>query len=337
MKFSHLRHAAGLTAVAVALGASLTACGEASGADSSTFTVGIKPADSASSFLNMADAKEFYADFGCDVELLQLKDSSATMNALVSGEVDAVEESPSQFFIAQQQGTLDAKIVGTWMPSLPYALYAKKGITSLDDLSGATVAISSPTGLPAIVTKEILRTNGVDLDSLTYVNAGGNADRYRAVAAGTADVAGSPADYVPMAKDDGVNVLALSVDTVPDYPRSATIVRSEALKNKPQCVEAYLAGTMKGLRYAWDHPDEAKALAAELLKTTPDDDVVTYMYDEIKDKKLVSLDAELSVSSLQYLADLLADAGELPADFDPSALVDDSYRQAAKEAVDGQG
>lgn len=332
------RSIAAAAILAVAALGGLTGCGaSASGSQDhegmQTFKIGIKPADSTSGFLLMAQDKEFYKKFGCDVQLVKLKDSSGTMNALISGEVDGVEESPSQFFIAAERGSLKAKIIGSWMPQLPYAIYAKEGITSLKGIEGHTLAISSPVGLPAIVAKEMLKRAGVDLSKIKYVNAGGNADRYRAVVAGSADAAASPADYVPNAEGDGVNVLALSVDTLPEYPRSATIVLDKALKEKPQCAKAYLAGTIFGDRYAYSHPDEAKALAAKTMKIAADDPVITYMYDLISKKKLVSPDAEMPKASLEYLSSLLVDMGELKKPADLSTLVDDSYRQDALQMV----
>lgn len=325
-----------IVGLAVAVGATACAGLAAQRSDSGpgVFKVGIKPADSTSGFLNMADHKRFYQEYGCDVQLVELRDSSSTMNALISGDVDAIEESPSQFFIAAQTGNIKAKIIGSWMAKLPYALYTSKDITSFDQIAGRNVAISSPTGLPAIVAKEMLKAENVDLSGLHYVNAGGNADRYRAVVSGTADVAASPADYVPMAEKDGVNVLALSVDTVPDYPRSATIALQSSLDEKPDCAKAYLAGSMKGSRYAYDHPDEAKQLAADLLSSEPEDPMVTYMYDEIKAKNLVSPDAEVSMESLNYLASLLIDLDEVKEEFRVDEFVDDSYRVAAKQTVD---
>jgi NitT/TauT family transport system substrate-binding protein len=323
--------------VSIAAISGLTGCSsEASqGSDGRpTFKIGVKPADATASFLLMADTKKFYEKFGCNIELVTLKDSSGTMNALISGEVDGVEESPSQFFIAAKNGNLKAKIIGSWMAHLPYAIYAKKGITSLKDLEGRTLAISSPVGLPAIVAKEIIEGQGVDLSKITYVNAGGNADRYRAVVAGSADAAASPADYVPNAEADGVNVIALSGDYVPDYPRSATIVLEKALQEKPECARAYLAGTMYGDRYAYAHPDEAKQVAADAMKVSADDPVVTYMYDEISSKKLVSPDAEMPTTSLRYLSDLMVQMGELKEPANLDALVDDSYRQEALKMVE---
>jgi NitT/TauT family transport system substrate-binding protein len=337
MRVKKARDAIAAIVVLLAATSGLTACSSsgAQGANGTqTFKIGVKPADATSSFLLMAESKKFYEKFGCNVELVTLKDSSATMNALISGEVDGVEESPSQFFIASEKGNLKAKIIGSWMSHLPYAIYAKADITSLKDIEGRTLAISSPVGLPAIVAKEILKRQGVDLSKIEYVNAGGNADRYRAVVAGSADAAASPADYVPNAEKDGVKVLGLSGDFLPEYPRSSTIVLEKSLQEKPECAKAYMAGTIHGARYAYAHPDEAKQIAAEAMKVEADDPSITYMYDEISTKKLVSPDAEMPTESLKYLSDLMVEMGELkqPADF--GALVDDSYRQEAIKMVD---
>lgn len=327
-------------AATLAVMATAGACGNGgdggdSAGDSLTWRVGVLPCSSDCGFLRMAEEQGFYDKHGVDVEFVELQSAAQIYPAIAAGEVDAIEQSPGGLLIAQQQGGLDATIIGSSMPGMPYAIYAKSEYTDVSQLAGANVAISSPTGLPALVAKLILEDAGVAWDSINPVNAGGNADRYRAVVAGTADAASSPADYVPQAEKDGVNVLALSADVIPQYPRYMIIARNDSLEEKGDAATAYLAGLIEGLRYAYDHPDEAKQLSAEALDTTPDDPMVTFMHDLIVEKQLVDRDGGIDMSMLEYQEQVLRDAGELTTDIDLESLVDDSYQQAALEMLGG--
>lgn len=295
--------------------------------------IGVMPCSSDCGFLRMADAKGFYEKHGVEVEFVELQSASQIYPALAAGEVDAIEQSPGGLFIAQHTGGLDAKIIGSSMQGMPYAIYAKKEFTDIKQLAGKSVGISSPTGLPALVAQLIFEDAGVDWSSIHPVNAGGNADRYRAVVAGTADSASSPADYVPQAEQDGVNVLALSSDVIPEYPRYMIIARNESLQQRPEAATRYMAGLIEGLRYAYDNPDEAKALAAEALKTTADDPMVTYMHDLIVDAKLVDPDGGIPLDKLEFQEKVLRMSGELTGDLDLSALVDDQFQKAALELL----
>jgi NitT/TauT family transport system substrate-binding protein len=297
-------------------------CGTDTG-DELTWKVGILQCSTDCGFLKMAEQKDFFERRGVDVEFVTLNSASQALPALASGEVDAVEQNAGAFFIASERGNLNASIIGSTMIGLPWAIYAKKDITSLDQLQGRSLAISSPTGLPAVIANVMLGNAGVSTKSMPKLNGGGNADRYRAVVAGTADSASSPADYVPRARGDGVNVIALASDIMPEYPRYSIIARNDRLAAKPQAARRYLAGLMDGYRYAYAHPEEALDLAAKEAGTTPDDPYITYMHDLIVSKQLVDPDAGVAKQRMEYLSTTLAKSGQLDGPADLTKLVDD--------------
>ena len=307
-----------------------TACGIGTGTgDPNTWTVGVLQCSTDCGFLRMAEEKDFFARYGVKVEFVTINSASQALPALASGEVDAVEQNAGAFFIASQRGDLDASVIGSTMIGLPWAIYAKKEYTSLKQLAGKSIAISSPTALPAAIANVMLSKAGVNPKSLAKLNGGGNADRYRAVVAGTADCASSPADYVPRAAGDGVHVLALAADVVPEYPRYSLIARNDRLAAKPKAVRGYLAGLMDGFRYAYAHPDETLALAAKRAGTTTSDPYVTYMQNLITGKHLVDPDAGVALPRLQYLSTLLTKTGQLDRPADLGKLVDDRPQRDA--------
>ncbi|MER5185451.1 ABC transporter substrate-binding protein [Streptomyces sp. NPDC002896] len=290
--------------------------------DELTWRVGTLQCSTDCGFLKMAEEKGLFKRRGVKVEFVTLQSASQALPALASGEVDAVEQNAGAFFIASERGNLNASIIGSTMIGLPWAIYAKKGITSLDQLQGKSIAISSPTGLPASIADVMFAKAGVSGTSMQKLNGGGNADRYRAVATGTTDSASSPADYVPRARRDGVNVVALSTDVVPDYPRYSIIARNDRLAAKPEAARRYLAGLMDGFRYAYARPDEAKELAAKEAGTTPDDTYITFMHDLIARKRLVDPEAGIAEPKLAYLSTLLTETGQLSRPADLTELVD---------------
>lgn len=297
--------------------------------DRLTWKVGTLQCSTDCGFLRMAEEQGFFERHGVDVEFVTLQSASQALPALASGEVDAVEQNAGAFFIASERGDLDASVIGSTMIGLPWAIYAKKGIDDLGQLRGRSMAISSPTGLPATIANVMLARSGVSGKAMQRLNGGGNADRYRAVVAGTTDSASSPADYVPRAEKDGVNVVALASDIVPDYPRYSIIARNDRVAAKPQAVRRYLAGLMEGFRYAYAHPAETRRLAAKEAGTTPGDSYITYMHDLIVGRKLVDPDAGVNRKRLEYLSGLLVKSGQLhrPADF--SKLVDERPQRDA--------
>lgn len=297
-------------------------CGGADAGDRLTWTVGTLQCSTDCGFLKMPEEKGFFARHGVHVRFVTLQSASQALPALASGEVDAVEQNAGAFFIASERGDLNASVVGSTMIGLPWAIYGKKGVTRLSQLRHASIAISSPTGLPAAIANVMFAHAGVSPKSMQRLNGGGNADRYRAVVAGTTDSASSPADYVPRAHRDGVNVVALASDVVPDYPRYSVIARNDRLAAKPQAVRRYLAGLMEGYRYAYAHPAQTVDLAAREAGTTPGDPYVTYMHRLIASKRLVASDAGVARPRLAYLSRLLTKTGQLDRPADLNRLVD---------------
>lgn len=299
-----------------------------------TWRFGVLPCAADCGFLRMAQEKDLYEKYGVDVEFVELQSAAQIYPALAAGEVDAIEQSPGGLLIGAEQANMEATIIGSSMEGLPYAIYASSDITDLSDLEGRSMAISSPTGMPALVAELMVESAGVDWTSLQQVNAGGNADRYRAVVAGTADAASSPADYVPMAEDDGINVVALASEVIPEFPRYMIIASNESLEKKPDAATAFLAGHIEGLRYALENPEETKQLGADALETTPDDPNVTWLHDLVVDQELVDPDGGIDMDKIEYQLEVLVDTGQMEGNLDLSTVVDDSFQQRALEMID---
>lgn len=249
--------------------------------------IGILPKGPEWGYLGMAQELGLYDAYGVEVEFIDLRSAEQAFPALFSGEVDAIYQSPGGVFVAAATGQTDVSIIAAAAEGLPWAIYGRAELNGLSDLEGRSIAISAPTGLPAIIVREMLRAEGVDPDSATYVNAGSNPDRYRAVVSGQVDAASAPADYVPRAEADGVKVLATSWDVLPNYPRFEIIARNGSLEDNPGGFVRYLAAFIEGLQYAADNPDEARALAVTESGVEADDPVVDYTLDLIGDEGLI--------------------------------------------------
>lgn len=344
---SRLKPSTALVAGLIAAACVVSACSSSGKANSSgssgssgkltTVKVGMLTAGAAGGFINMAQEKGYYKDCGVDLKVIEMSSGAQLSPAVVSGSVDIGIESPQQMLIGVQKGVLHAKVIGSIEDGLPWAIYGGKGITSLKDLEGKTMAVSSSTGLPEIVAQLIFKKNGIDTSTIKWVNAGSNSDYYKAVLNGVTAGASAPSDFIPQAKKDGVHVLATAAQEVPLYPRWTVIGTDKFLSAHPDAATCYLAAMMRGERYAFDHPDEAKALAAKTLggTTKPTDPIVTDMYQQIVSDKLINRNAEFPVAKLEYQEDALISLGLLKSRLPQDKIFDDKYRQAALKLVGG--
>ncbi|PZG23662.1 ABC transporter substrate-binding protein [Nonomuraea aridisoli] len=328
---SRLRQTA-IAAVTAALALGLAACGgdtSATGSgDDATITYGIYEPGADSGYLLMGQEKDFFAKHGVKVNVVQLKSAQQAFPALLANQVDVIQGNPSEALLAAQKGA-KLKFVGSTMPGQNYALYAKNEVGSLSALSGTTLGVSTPTGLPAVVAKAMMLQSSVDPASVKLVNSGGSSDRYKAVVGGQIQVASAPLDYAAQAAKDGVKLLGRAKDVVPDFPRYALITRDDVLQSKGAAVTGLIAGLVEGIRYANDHPDEAKALAAKTLKVPATDPMIDETYKEFHDGGYLALNGEIPVKQIKYLADLQTKLGITPSPIAVDPMVDDSYRQKA--------
>ncbi len=289
---------------------------------------GIVQSKADAGFIYMAKEKGFFARRGLDVEYINLRGDKDVTRALLAGELDSGEPSPGGPLQAMQGGA-DIRFIGSSMPGLPFALYVRKDINTWQDLKGKTFAVSSPGSTPDLIARAMLQRNGVDPDSIKIANAGGSVGRVQALAGGKVDATASSTQFIPMIDKLGIKVLGYTADILPEYPRFVIIARTGTLQQKHDAVVNFLAAYMEGLDYSLKHRDETLALAAKINDKTPDDPVLTHMYDEVKAKGYVSVTSEIPRKGISWLQDEMVRIGQLRQPLDLDKYIDESFRTEA--------
>ncbi|HWH78157.1 MAG TPA: ABC transporter substrate-binding protein, partial [Candidatus Binatus sp.] len=118
------------------------------------------PSMSASVIMLMIANKEgYYKEEGLHVEMLSIRGEIAIRTAL-AGEIDFFTNAGSGLAAAARN--VPVKILAVIQDKPGWDLIALPNIKSIAQLRGQTVAIMSPEGSLAVVTREILRKNGLD-------------------------------------------------------------------------------------------------------------------------------------------------------------------------------
>jgi len=284
-------------------------------------------------FTWMAQEKGYFKKRGLDVEFVQFRGDKDVMRALLAGDLDCAEMNPAPTLSAIDRGATDLRFIGSPMPGLPYALYARKDITSWAQLKGKTFGVSAPGSQPDIIAREMLRRKGVDPDSIKIVDAGGSGSRIKALVAGKIDAAASSSEYSPDAAKLGIRVMALAADLLPEYPHHVFVVREETLKAKREATISFLAAYMEGLNYAVKHRDETLKLAGRINHKPANDPQLVYIYDEMLAKKYISVRLKIPRAKIEWLQGQLLKVGTIRKKIDLDKFIDDSYREAALKRV----
>jgi NitT/TauT family transport system substrate-binding protein len=278
-------------------------------------------------FIYMAAEGGFAKAQGLDLRMQAFQNDTLMMKALIAGELDTYEGSPISPLIAGSKG-IDVKILGCTWPKLTYSLFSHDAIGAIADLKGKKIGISAPGSLPDLVARAMLKQAGIAPSEVSFVAAGSDPDRVRALVARTIDATISTSDFAarPELK---LKTLAVASDALPQFLRQCIIARGDLLRSKRAQLVAFLAAEMNAYGFAYEHREEVVALTRRIANLPPGDPVAEASYRDVVQQRAASPTIENDLDKLRWLHDLLAEDGRMTANFDPAALTDPSIREAA--------
>jgi len=278
-------------------------------------------------FIYMAAEGGFAKPEGLELKMQAFQNDTLMMKALIAGELDSYEGSPISPLIAGSKGA-DVKILGCTWPKLTYSLFAHDAIGTIADLKGKKFGISAPGSLPDLVARAMLKQAGVAPSDVSFVAAGSDPERVRALIAKTIDAAIATSDFAarPELK---LKTLAVASETLPQFMRQCIITRGELIRSKRTQLVSFVAAEMKAYGFAFAHRDKVVALTRRIAGLPPGDPAPEASYREVVEQRAASPAMEIDLDKLRWLRDLLADDGRMAAKFDPAAVTDLSIREAA--------
>lgn len=288
---------------------------------------GIVQAKGDSGFFYMAQRQGYMERRGLLVEILEFKGGKDVVRALLAGELDSADIEAVETLSAVEKGA-SLRFVGSSILGFPYALFVRPEITSWQQLADKRFGISAPGSTPHVMSLAMLRAKGVSAARVQFMNAGGSAGRIKALAAGRLDAVAASSEFIPLAQQLGIKVFIHSRDIVPEFPRFFVVASAKTLKARPEQTIQFLAGYLEGLRYCAEHRDATIKLAAE-IDGSGDTVRYAYIFDEVTQRKLLSLNMEIPVDRIRWVHDLMLNLGELSGPLNVNPLVVGQYREAA--------
>lgn len=310
--------------------AALLVGGSAQAADA-TWQHAIIAAKSDAGVLYMV-GKGFAEKQGLKLELTQVDNDAIGLKALIAGQVDSYEGSPTGAMIAASRGA-DVKILGCQWPGLPHGVFVRGNISKPEDLKGKTIAISQPGAMPDQLVRALLAKYNLSPDDVKFANLGSDNDRYKALVAGVVDAAVISGEYMPIAEKAGVHLLMRGREVLPDYLRVCIMTSSKVEKARHDDLVRFLTAEMNAMRYVVSHRDETIALTQATAGTKPDDPRPAYMYDDAVKTHALDPDLGLPLAKLEWMQQQSVKAGDQPKLVDLKTVADDGPRaEALKKA-----
>jgi NitT/TauT family transport system substrate-binding protein len=272
--------------------------------------------------------KGFAEKQGLKLEIVQVDSDVIALKALLAGELDTFDGSPTGSMIAASRGA-DVKILGCAWPGLPHGIFVHDAVTKLQDLKGKTIAISQPGAMPDQLVRALMAKDGMGPDDVKLANLGGDNDRYKALVAGVVDAAVVSGEYTPIAQKAGLKMLIPAREVFPDYLRMCTMTNSKTINTKKDELTRYLAAEITGLRYAMSHRDEALALTRQITNAAADDPRAAYIYDDALRNHAVDPELGLPLTKLDWMQQQSVKVGDQPRVVDLAKITDEAPRKAA--------
>ncbi len=299
--------------VAAACGGGSTA---ADGTEQTDVTVGIVPF-SPNAVLFLAMQNGMFAKRGLNVTVEPAASPVPIVSSLVAGQADFGFVSTPVLINANREGTpiqcvspVDGQVSPDRDASALVAA-AGRGIDSLDDLSGKTVAVVQLASINLIGAKKLIEdagATGTEFIAMPFPQMP------QALADGRVDAAVITSPYVETALAAGAVTLANpSSDLFPTGTIYCYAATAQFLSENPQIGRGFRDAIDESIRYSKDHEDEAKATLVEHLQLTPEQAAAQVIPSNYV--------PEINIDSIGAIQDLMRQQGSIDSTVDPAALV----------------
>ena len=284
-----------------------------------------------------AQRQGFFEANGVAVQLSYTPNSVYLITSQLDGKFD-ISLALMDNYVAYQEGQGEAKI-----PDNPdlfaflggdggfASIVAAPAVKSFADLNGKKVSVDAMTTGFAFLTREILARNGIAEADVTYVRAGGTANRYRELLAGKQDATMLRTPFDLTAKERGLNVLAYAESLGAYQGTAAAARRSWAASHEKEMI-GFLRGYRAGVDWIYDRANREiveAILVAHQRDMTPA--LAKQAYDLLlADRGGITRDVALDMNGIRTVLELRSKYGTPKKTLtDPTKYVDLSYYEKA--------
>jgi ABC-type nitrate/sulfonate/bicarbonate transport system substrate-binding protein len=280
-----------------------------------------------------AQRQGFFEANGLAVQLSYTPNSAALITGLFDGRYQLAMASIDNV-VAYDEGQGEAKIPDN--PDLFAFMGGDSGllsvvggaqIKSVADLKGKTLSVDAMTNGLAFVLRELVVRGGVAESDVSYVRAGGTANRYRELLAGKHEATLLRTPFEILAKERGLNVLATAEQLGP-YQGTVGVARRAWAANNEAAIVGYIRAYKAALDWLYDRPnrDVVEALlVANIRDMTPA--LAKRAYDVLlADQGGLARDAALDLPGIRTVLQLRTKYGTPQKTLtDPARYIDAGY------------
>ena len=223
---------------------------------------------------------------------------------------------------------LPIKIVHTGVDSLAdFVLVTRPGgpLQSIKDLKGKKIGYTRPGSVTQMAVLLTLQQAGLGPKDAELISVGGVGAVLTAIKNGTIDAAFTGEPLWSQEKNNLKKIAWLSEVMDPHFTQIVGIVETGYAAQHPEVIRGVIAARRQGVRYIYDHPDEAADLvSAAYTQSAP---LVRSVFATLTGFKYWS-EGRIDTKSMEKMLEGLRLIGQLSGDVDLKKMIDTQYLPA---------
>jgi NitT/TauT family transport system substrate-binding protein len=228
----------------------------------------------------VARAKGLYARHGLDADIVLVGSPVAGVQQLIGRSIDIAHPTLYVAVNALAHGA-DLRLIGCIVNTLPYSMIASPKLTSVKDLVGKSVILAFRTDVMTLMWRDWVKAQGVDPEGIDQIYDAQAANRYAALANGSAWASMLNAPFDLRAQGEGYKRLLDFGPISEGYAMAVVAARPDYIAANPEALRSYLAATREAIDWLYDPANRAEAIAILAKDTKQDAGISAATYDDL--------------------------------------------------------
>ena len=249
-------------------------------ADGAKVTIGINSLTAIYWPTYVARAKGMFAAHGLDADVILVGSPVSGVQQLIGKSIDIAHPTLYVAVNALAHGA-NLRLVGCIVNTLPYSMIASPKLTSVKDLVGKPVILGFRTDVITLMWREWVKAQGVNPDDIDQIYDAQAANRYAALANGSALASMLNAPFDLRARAEGFKTMLEFGPISQGYAMAVVAARPDFLASNPAAVKAYLASIQDAIDWLYNPANREEAIAILAKDTRQDGDISAATYDDL--------------------------------------------------------
>ena len=261
--------------------------------------------------------KGIFQKYGLDVDMKFISTGPVVVSALIAGEID-IAAAGGEPIVSGILGGAELTIMGFGTTTTPVSLYVVPTITQVEQLKGATVAVSRLTSSGAYILKVGLKRAGLEaIRDVTMIQVGGIPESLAALQGGRVQGAmlSPPTTY----KAEALGFKRIWSGLGVEYPSLVLATRKSFLRDSEDVALRFLQAMAEGIHIFKTDKEEALKVMAKYTKVT-DRKILENSYAD--NSEVHSQTLEPTPSGIRNILETLASSSPKAATAKPEDFID---------------